>query len=88
VRIASRRFAISLIGTLQTVWFAYDLPDDHLARAQDERRGEVMRTAVDYELAARGHQMLSDEEIILLLAHPNWGVQTATNMILQLRRGH
>ena len=40
---------------------------------------------VSYELVTRGHAPLSVFEAILLLPHVNWNIETAANMIIQLR---
>jgi len=46
----------------------------------------MSKAAIDQELAARGQRVLTSVEFLLLLPHENWSVETAANMIMQLRR--
>jgi hypothetical protein len=45
-----------------------------------------LRKLIDHELLARRQQPLTDQEFLALLPHENWSIETAANMIVQLRR--
>jgi hypothetical protein len=46
----------------------------------------VSKTVLDQELMSRGEAPLTHDEYFLLLSHAEWSIETAANMIMQLRR--
>jgi hypothetical protein len=47
---------------------------------------KALRAAINQELTARRQLPLTDAEFLAVLPHENWSVETAANMIAQLRR--